>query len=129
MLHPIHVRCTQKKSKRTIIKKCIMKRIYPPYVEVNSKGKISNIKKKSIFSVLVGIMIFTKLVVTYGNYFKMIIMRRFRELSVVTPVLKVSRMFNTYVITDTGYINHTMRKYNISRDLESSPVIYYITYA
>jgi len=38
----------------------------------------------------------------------------------VTPVLKVSRIFNTYVITDTGYINHTMRKYNISRDLESS---------
>ena len=30
--------------------------------------------------------------------------------SSVTPVLKESRIFNTYVITDTGYINHTMRK-------------------
>jgi len=28
----------------------------------------------------------------------------------VTPVLKVSRIFNTFVITDTGYINHTIQK-------------------
>jgi len=28
----------------------------------------------------------------------------------VTPVLKESRIFNMYVITDTGYINHTIRK-------------------
>ena len=28
----------------------------------------------------------------------------------VTPVLKESRIFNTYVITDTGYINHTIQK-------------------
>ena len=26
------------------------------------------------------------------------------------PVLKVSRIFNTYIITDTRYINHTIRK-------------------
>jgi len=32
----------------------------------------------------------------------------------VTLVLKVSRIFNTYVITDTGCINHTIRKYNTS---------------
>ena len=30
--------------------------------------------------------------------------------SSVTPVLKESRIFNTYVITDTGYINHTIQK-------------------
>ena len=32
----------------------------------------------------------------------------------VTPVLKESRIFNTYVINDTGYINHTIRKNNTS---------------
>jgi len=28
----------------------------------------------------------------------------------VTPVLKVSRILNTLVKTDTGYINHTIQK-------------------
>ena len=31
----------------------------------------------------------------------------------VTPILKESRIFNMHVITDTGYINTTMWKYNI----------------
>ena len=37
----------------------------------------------------------------------------------VTSALKESRIINTYVITDTGYINHTIRKYNISRDSDT----------
>ena len=32
------------------------------------------------------------------------------KINIVTPVLKESRIFNTYVKTDTGYINHTIRK-------------------
>jgi len=38
--------------------------------------------EKRVFLVFLGIVIFTKLVVTCGNYFKMVIMRCFRELSV-----------------------------------------------
>jgi len=36
----------------------------------------------------------------------------------VAPILKESRIFNMCVITDTGYINTTMRKYNMSWELE-----------
>jgi len=35
------------------------------------------------------------------------------EKETVTPILKESRIFNMCVITDTGYINTTIRKYNI----------------
>jgi len=37
----------------------------------------------------------------------------------VKPVLKVSRIFNTYVITNTGCINPTIRKYNTSGNLDT----------
>jgi len=43
------------------------------------------------------------------------IFRFFYNKIFVTSALKESRIINMYVITDTGYINHTIRKYNISR--------------
>ena len=51
----------------------------------------------------------------------------------VTSALKVSRIINMYVITDTGYINHTIRKNNISRDSDtrviSSHILHYLSIA
>jgi len=37
---------------------------------------------------------------------------------IVTPISNVTRIFNMCVKTDTGYINHRIRKYNISWDSE-----------
>jgi len=36
----------------------------------------------------------------------------------VTLILNVSRIFNMCIKTDTGYINYTIRKNNISKDSE-----------
>jgi len=44
---------------------------------------------------------------------------------VVTPVLKVSRILNTFVKTDTGYIKSYNTESDISRNSDTR-VIYYI---
>jgi len=48
-----------------------------------------------------------------------------RNLKIVTPVLKVSRILNTFVKTDTGYIKSYNTESDISRNSDTR-VIYYI---
>ena len=50
---------------------------------------------------------------------------RLKMIKTVTPVLKVSRIFNTFVKTDTGYIKSYNTESDISRDSDTR-VIYYI---